>query len=110
MPINPDAVGAKGTPRQWAWDSKDALLYAVGVGAGMDDPVGAELAFTTENTAGTDQAVLPTFPVLAGFNARGGSSAMSNAGSFDPRMLVHGEQGVVLHRPVPVAAEIEIVD
>ncbi len=110
MPINPDAVGAKGEPRFWAWDSKDALLYAVGVGAGMEDPVGAELAFTTENTGGVEQAVLPTFPVLGGFNARGGASAMAHAGTFDPRMLVHGEQGVVLHRPVPVAAEIEIVD
>ncbi|MEZ5340157.1 MAG: MaoC/PaaZ C-terminal domain-containing protein [Acidimicrobiales bacterium] len=78
--------------------------------SGAEDPVGSELAFTTENTGGVDQQVLPTFPVLAGFNARGGSSAMANAGTFDPRMLVHGEQGVVLHRPVPVAAEIEIVD
>src|SRR5665811_1060329 len=102
MPINPDAVGAKGEGRRWAWDSKDALLYALGVGAGVADPVGAALQFTTENTAGVDQQVLPTFCVLSGFNARGGTNAMSSVGSFDPRMLVHGEQGIVLHRPLPV--------
>ncbi|MCA8902440.1 MAG: MaoC family dehydratase N-terminal domain-containing protein [Hyphomonas sp.] len=110
MPINPDAVGARGEARTWAWESRDALLYALGVGAGMEDPVGAELEFTTENTMGVDQKVLPTFCVLAGFNASGGKGAMSNIGTFDPRMLVHGEQGIILHRPIPVAGEISLVD
>jgi len=45
MPINTDAVGASGGPVSHGWTSKDALLYAVGIGAGTD-----ELAFTTENT------------------------------------------------------------
>ncbi len=110
MPLNPDAVGAKGEARRWTWDSKDALLYAVGVGAGADNPVTAELEFTTENTAGVDQKVLPTFCVLAGFNATGGASAMSQVGSFDPRMLVHGEQGLTLHRELPVEGAIDLVD
>ncbi len=110
MPMNPDAVGTKGEARVWSWDSRDALLYALGVGCGVSDPVGDELQFTTENTAGVDQAVLPTFCVLSGFNARGGSSAMSSAGKYDARMLVHGEQGIVLHRPIPVAGEISMVD
>ena len=45
MPIDPSAVGVKGEPRKRSWTSKDALLYAVGVGAGTD-----ELQYTTENT------------------------------------------------------------
>lgn len=110
MPINIEAVGSKGSPRTWAWDSKDALLYALGVGCGVSDPVGAELEFTTENTMGVDQKVLPTFCVLAGFNAEGGKSAMANAGTYDPRMLVHGEQGIRLHRPIPVSGEISLTD
>ena len=110
MPINIEAVGSKGSPRTWAWDSKDALLYALGVGCGVCDPVGAELEFTTENTMGVDQKVLPTFCVLAGFNAEGGKSAMANAGTYDPRMLVHGEQGIRLHRPIPVSGEISLTD
>ena len=110
MPVNLEAIGSKGTPRTWAWDSKDALLYALGVGCGVADPVGAELEFTTENTMGVDQKVLPTFCVLAGFNAEGGKSAMANAGTYDPRMLVHGEQGIRLHRPIPVSGEISLTD
>ena len=50
MPINPKAVGATGNPTRRSWTSKDALLYAVGVGAGT-----SELAFTTENTKDTSR-------------------------------------------------------
>ena len=31
MPLNPDAVGAKSQPGEKHWDSKDAILYALGV-------------------------------------------------------------------------------
>ncbi|MFW2332471.1 MaoC/PaaZ C-terminal domain-containing protein [Ilumatobacter sp.] len=94
MPLNPDAVGSKGDPIEVGWDSKDCLLYAVGIGAGTD-----ELAFTTENTNGVEQQVFPTFPVVIGW---GRGSAMGGIGSFNPALLVHGQQSVTLHRPIPV--------
>jgi acyl dehydratase len=94
MPLDPDSVGSKGEPIEVGWDSKDCLLYAVGIGAGTD-----ELAFTTENTDGVDQLVFPTFPVVVGW---GRGSAMRNIGSFNPALLVHGQQSVTLHRPIPV--------
>ena len=94
MPLNPDAVGSKGEPVEISWTSKDCLLYAVGIGAGTH-----ELAFTTENTSGVDQQVFPTFPVVIGW---GKGSAMGSIGTFNPALLVHGQQSVALHRPVPV--------
>ncbi|MEO6652144.1 MAG: MaoC family dehydratase N-terminal domain-containing protein [Ilumatobacteraceae bacterium] len=94
MPLNPDAVGSTGDPIQVSWTSKDALLYAVGIGAGTD-----ELTFTTENTSEVDQQVFPTFPVVLGW---GRGSAMGNIGSFNPALLVHGQQSIMLHRPIPV--------
>src|SRR5262245_31127614 len=69
MPINPDAVGATSDPVQVEWNSKDALLYAVGIGAGTD-----ELSYTTENTSNVAQQVFPTFPVVIGW---GGGGAMA---------------------------------
>lgn len=110
MPINPEAVGSTSEGNRWAWTADDALLYALGVGAGAIDPVSQELAFTTENTAGVDQQALPTFCVISAHKARGGTSVMSSIGSFDPRMLVHGEQGLVLHRPMPVSGEVAVTD
>jgi len=94
MPLDPSAVGSKGEPVETSWNSKDALLYAVGIGAGTD-----ELAFTTENTNGVEQLVFPTFPVVLGW---GKGSPMRNVGTFNPAMLVHGTQAVTLHRPIPV--------
>ena len=61
MPINPEAVGTKTKPGRRSWDSKDALIYALGVGCGVDD-----LAFVTENSEGVDQQVLPTMGVVLG--------------------------------------------
>ncbi len=101
MPINPDAVGATGTAER-SWTSKDALLYAVGVGAGAADPL-QELQFTTENSRGIDQQVLPTFAVIIG----GGAPVMRNIGEFNFAMLLHGEQEVKLHQPIPVEGAVK---
>jgi len=101
MPINPDALGATTDPVTASWTSKDALLYAVGIGAGVE-----ELPFTTENTSGVDQLVFPTFPVVVGW---GMGSAMRNIGSFNPAMLVHGEQRGTLHKPLPPEGSVSMV-
>ena len=88
-------VLAVSAPVEISWTSKDALLYAVGVGAGTQ-----ELAYTTENTKGTPQQVLPTMPVVIGAG-QGATSVMATIGTFNPAMLVHGEQSVTLHQPLP---------
>jgi acyl dehydratase len=97
MPINPDAVGAVGEAGEFSWSSKDSLLYALGVGAGVTDPTGFELEFTTENTGGVEQQALPTQVVVMG--AAGGQGP--DFGDFDLMNLVHGEQHITLHQPVP---------
>jgi acyl dehydratase len=108
MPINPDAVGYTSEPTQASWDSKDCLLYALGVGAGAIDPTGFELEFTTENSQDVTQRVFPTFPVVVG-GVGGGGGAFATLGSFNPAMLVHGEQSVELHGSLPVAGTVESV-
>lgn len=98
--LNPEAVGAVGDPRTISWKSKDALLYAVGIGAGQ-----ADLPFTTENTKDTPQVVYPTFAVVAGSgSASSGASALSKVGTINWPMLVHASQAITLHRPIPVEA------
>jgi len=98
MPIDPSAVGQTGGPVPRTWNSKDALLYAIGVGAGTE-----ELAFTTENTKDTPQQVLPTFAVIVGM----GGIPFDKIGSFNPAMLVHGEQRIELMGPLPVEGEVQ---
>jgi acyl dehydratase len=108
MPMNPDAVGAESEPAERSWTSKDCLLYAVAVGAGADEPL-EELAFTTENTSGVDQLVLPTYGVILGAGASRENNVMRHVGTFDPAMLVHAGQTVILHRPIPVEGTVRTV-
>jgi len=100
MPINHDAANNEpGPPSERSWTSKDALLYAVGVGAGSIDPTGAELEFTTENSRDVPQRVLPTFAVIVGMG-------VGDVGPFNMAMLVHGEQAIELHREIPVEGKM----
>src|ERR1700722_1283716 len=105
MPVNPDAVGFTTEPITANWNSKDCLLYAVGVGAGVTDPTGFELEFTTENSQDVAQKALPTFPVVI----MGGGNPFAQIGSYNPAMLVHGEQSVELHASLPVQGTVESV-
>ena len=93
MPIDPTAVGATGGPSERSWTSSDCLLYALGVGAGID-----ELSFATEK----NQEVLPTFAVIVG----GGGVPFDKIGSFNPAMLVHGEQAIEVYGPIPTDGTI----
>ena len=101
MPIDPSAVGARSEPTEHSWGSKDAILYALGVGAGTD-----ELAFTTESTSDTPQRVLPTMAVVL---ATGFFGAFAKVGEFNPAMLVHGEQAIELFGEIPVKGTVSTV-
>lgn len=100
MPLNHDAVGIVTEPRAISWDSTRALLYAVGVGCGTN-----ELQFTTENSSGVAQQVLPTLPVVL----PGAAGLMDAIGPFNRAMLLHGAQSVTLHQPLPVAGSATVV-
>lgn len=90
--VDPDSVGSALPPRTFRWTSKDALIYALGVGAGA-----ADLAYTTENTKDVPQRVLPTFATVIG----GSAAALRLAGKIKLSTLVHGDQHVVWHRELP---------
>jgi acyl dehydratase len=103
MSLDHSLVGVPSEPHERSWSSTDALLYAVGVGAGLGAPL-QELEFTTENTAGRPQRVLPTFAVLVAQPSAGRS-----LGDFDPALRVHAEQAFELHQPLPVAGTARTV-
>jgi acyl dehydratase len=96
MALDHDLVGVPGPASEISWDSTSSILYALGVGAGSQDPLD-ELEFTTEAAIGDTQRVLPTFAaVLAG-------TGRPQVGSYDYARLVHAEQAITWHRPLPVA-------
>jgi acyl dehydratase len=103
MALDHSVIGVSGEPQERTWTSKDALLYAVGVGAGLGEPLN-ELEFTTENSEGITQQVLPTYAVLISQASTGRS-----LGDFDRALLVHAEQSFELHRPLPASGTVRTV-
>jgi hypothetical protein len=90
-----------------SWDSDRALLYAVGVGAGLQDPL-EELQFTTENTPGVAQQVLPTFLTLMGTGHAWIPLLDFGEGGSSPVGMVHGEQRVTLARSIPASGTVHV--
>jgi len=98
QPLSADLVGMKFEPRQVSWNSKDTMLYALGVGARPSD----ELDFLYE---GRGPKVLPTYAVIPGLYAMGN---IGRAVKLDIARMLHGEQGIELLRPLPPEAELNM--
>jgi acyl dehydratase len=78
---------------------KDAILNALGIGLGRDPTAADELRFVYEDGI----AVLPTFAVVLGYP--GGWLRDPRTG-VDWKQVLHGEQELVLHRPLPPEGEV----
>jgi acyl dehydratase len=99
------AVGATRDPVTIGWDVRDVLLYQLSLGAGVPPSDPGELRYAFER----DLAVLPTFAVVAGNGwrprgARGGFNGLPGV-DIDPRAILHGEQSIEVHGPIPAAGE-----
>src|SRR5262249_1229467 len=79
------------------YTERDTMLYALGVGFGRDPMDEAELPFVYENG-------LKTVPTMATVIAWG-SSLVGRTG-INYLMVVHGEQRLTLHKPLPTSGEI----
>lgn len=84
---------------QRRWDRDDCQLYALAVGAGVED-----LHLTTDNTEGVELQALPTMGAVIGAPD---AEVLVRAREGGPGG-VHGEQVVELPGPLPVAGEVQV--
>ena len=104
MPIDVDKVVGAQIPGDVAeWDEDAVILYHLGVGAGVPPTDAGELQYTYESAP---LKVLPSFGVVPVFRMLGGLVGLEGL-TFNPTMLLHGEQDLVLHKPVPARAKVE---
>jgi acyl dehydratase len=80
-------------PAEQTYEAKDCMLYALGVGLGHDPMNEDELAFVYEKKL----KVLPTMATVIGHSS---SLALNPASGIDWLMVVNGEQGFALRRPL----------
>jgi len=97
-PISKDLVGMTFDPVPFSWTSKDVMLYALGVGAKPD----GELEYVYE---GKGPKVLPTYAVVPGMLSMGG--LVGNV-EINLAMLLHGEQGITIHREIPAEGKVQV--
>jgi acyl dehydratase len=102
MPLDPDvATAAPQSDFADSWKADRVLLYHVGLGAGARATDPAELAYVNERYL----KVLPTFSVIPGFEAV--RPAMLGPGlDYKISKLLHGEQDLVVHNPLPAEASV----
>jgi len=90
------------------YDERDLAIYALGVGASADPLDEAELRYVYEMHRDGFVAV-PTYGVIPAIN---GILAMAKEGTMAPGLnyglerLLHGEQKMTLHRPLPPKAKL----
>jgi acyl dehydratase len=109
LPLSSELVGLDLPETTWSWGWRDAVLYALGIGARPGDGalVDAEesegdLDFIYERRG---PKVYPTIAVIPGMTALGGVSAVVD---LNVARLLHGEQSITLHRPFPANGEVTV--
>ena len=92
------------------YEAKDTILYALGVGCGADPMDRTELPFVYEDGL----KALPTMAVVLGYP---GFWLKDPTTGVDWRKILHGEQGLVIHKALPASGTVigrtrvtEIVD
>jgi acyl dehydratase len=108
MPIYyPDILDQRTDPRTFTYGDKDVMLYALGIGLGADPMGEKELPFVYERGL----KVVPTAATVLASAGGGGRPAAGRtspplpdghrASQINFLMMVHGEQKVELHKPLP---------
>jgi len=102
MPIDPNKARGARLPDGTSAYTKDAvILYHLGLGAGVPATDAKELEYTYEKNL----KVLPSFAVIPAFGSMGGIANIPGL-TFNFAMLLHGEQEVILDRPLPTEAKL----
>ncbi len=103
MPIDRKrALACKLPAAEGGWERDDAILYHLGVGAGVPPTDPGELAYTYEKNL----KVLPSFSTVA--DVGGFPNLLKVPGlEFNPALLLHGEQEIELHQPLPPEAKLK---
>jgi acyl dehydratase len=107
MPIDYDDMMQSGaTGLAAAYDEKDVMLYALGVGFGRDPLDARELAFVYENVEG-GLKVPPTFAsVISRGEAPPERQRMPQKSQINFMMVVDGERRITLHKPLPPKCDV----
>lgn len=90
-------------PNDHDYTARDSLLYALSLGLGSDPLDADELPYVYEALPGRPQQVVPTQAMILGWQTFWHDDP---ALAIDWKHIVHGEEHVQLHHPLPVAGQV----
>src|SRR5215475_8083004 len=90
-------MSLKSDSDEFTYTDRETMLYALGVGMSRDPMDEAELRFTYEN----DLKTVPTLATVIAWGQR----TLGQSG-INYLMVVHGEQRLTLHKPLPASGTI----
>ena len=102
MPIDVDkVVGAELVSEDYSWTDEDVILYNLGVGAGNPPTDPLELRYAYEG----DLHAVPTYGTIPPF---GMMMSMGMVDGFDINLtqILHGEQELIVHSPIPTSGTV----
>ena len=103
-PFDPRRLIARSfAPRRQVFAESDAMVYALGLGFGLDPADAGQVDFVYEGVGGGALKIVPTFANVLGYP---GFWAKDRDTGIDWRQLVHAEQEVVLHRSLPARGDV----
>lgn len=90
-------------PTDHDYTARDSLLYALSLGLGSDPLDADELPYVYEALPGRPQQVVPSQAVILGWQPFWQDDP---ALAIDWKRIVHGEEHVQLHRPLPATGQV----
>jgi acyl dehydratase len=102
MPIDvARAVGAQLEETRFSWSEEDIIIYNLGLGAGdpPTDPAELKYAYEAELVAVPTYGTIPPFSMMMSLGTVGGLEV-------DLARILHGDQKLTVHRPIPVAGTV----
>ena len=105
MPVDPRHLLARPFPTiEHGYTQRDSQLYALGLGFGGDPLDPGPLRYLYE---GSDGAALRALPTMANILAYPGFWARESDTGITWQKLLHAEQEIELHAPLPVAGRVQ---
>jgi acyl dehydratase len=99
MPIKyEELMQAKSVDNTTSYGDRETMLYALGIGFGKDPLNAKELPFVYENGL----KAVPTMATVVGW---GRSSTLAKSG-INYMLVVHGEQRLTMHKPLPAYCDV----
>lgn len=94
----PDILAIRTDPVTSSYSDKDVILYALSVGMAQNPSDAGELTYVYEKAL----QVVPTMSAIL----QSGAGKLITEGDVDFRKLLHGEQRLQVHRPLPPQASV----